>query len=583
MFSGKSSLRHRLPAGIALIVAVAVSVFGVLAYTAARRATESAAWVRLRSVSNRFAEVTRVSMAARIDLVTSIARDPRVIAFLDAKGDPGGARAALERLGPDTGLTLAVGLRDATGAERLALRRALPALPTAATDIGDSTHVTRIFERDGAMEFEVIAPVRRGNRTLGYVAQRRVIRSTPATVNTLRGLMGSTAVLLVGNRDGSFWSDLIRPVDRPFMADGDQTVERADQKWIVTTSTVPGTPWAIAVEQPYARVVAPLGKLLWIFGGLAAVVVAAGAVAGWFLSRRVTDPLVRLTAAAESIAAGQQTAEHAIAVRNDEVGRLDHAFSIMARSVEQAREQLEQQVSERTAALELAQHELIRTEKMAVLGQLASSVGHELRNPLGVMSNIVYYLTTTLTDAPPKARNHLVMLKRQVMLAEKIVSDILDFTRVKVPETREVEVAPFIDEQLQRIAVPGFIRVEREIAHDLPKVHADPVQIGQVMYNVLINAVQAMDPDGGVLTVRGKRHNGVVRIEVADQGPGIPHANRERIFEPLFTTKQRGIGLGLSVSRSLAQANGGDLSVGHQDPRGARFCLDLPVVTETRP
>jgi signal transduction histidine kinase len=101
------------------------------------------------------------------------------------------------------------------------------------------------------------------------------------------------------------------------------------------------------------------------------------------------------------------------------------------------------------------------------------------------------------------------------------------------------------------------------------------------MYNVLINAVQAMDPDGGVLTVRGTRHNGIVRIEVADQGPGIPPPNRERIFEPLFTTKQRGIGLGLSVSRSLAQANGGNLFVGTQDPPGARLCLDLPMVAET--
>ena len=107
---------------------------------------------------------------------------------------------------------------------------------------------------------------------------------------------------------------------------------------------------------------------------------------------------------------------------------------------------------------------------------------------------------------------------------------------------------------------------------------ADPVQIGQVLYNVLTNAVQAMDNMGGTLTVRGRRHNGVVRIEVADEGPGIPADSRDRVFEPLFTTKQRGIGLGLSVSRSLAQANGGDLRVGDHGPPGAVFILELPPV-----
>jgi signal transduction histidine kinase len=253
----------------------------------------------------------------------------------------------------------------------------------------------------------------------------------------------------------------------------------------------------------------------------------------------------------------------------------------MARSVEDSRARLEQLVSERTTELARAQHELIRREKLAVLGQLASSVGHELRNPLGVMANIVYYLNATLPDAPPKARHHLEMLKRQVGLAEKIVSDILDFTRVKPPDSREVEVAPFIDEQLQRVVVPSTISVECEIEGDIPPVHADPVQIGQVLYNVLTNAVQAMDGNGGVLTVRGRRHNGVVRIEVADQGPGIPADSRDQIFEPLFTTKQRGIGLGLSVSRSLAQANGGNLSVGHHGPPGALFILDLPPARPT--
>jgi signal transduction histidine kinase len=447
-------------------------------------------------------------------------------------------------------------------------------------DRPDTAQVTRLFRSDADIEYELLAPVTRRGRIVGHVVTRRVLRSNPQTVETLRGLMGSRAILLVGNSDGSLWSDLIRPVTRPAMDDGEQSIEHDGQRWLAAVTPIPESPLAIAVEFPYAGVLAPINRLLWIFGGLAALVVALGAVAGWFLSRRLTDPLLRLTSAAEALAAGQHTAEHPTVRRDDEVGRLDRAFADMARNVEQARDRLEQQVEERTAELQQAQNELIRTEKMAVLGQLASSVGHELRNPLGVMSNIVYYLNATLTDLPPKARNHLEMLKRQIVLAEKIVSDILDFTRVKPPESRDVGVAAFIEEQLQRVELPQHVRVQRDLTEDLPRVHADPVQIGQVLYNVLTNAVQAMDAGGGVLTVRGRRENGMVRIEIADQGPGIPRGERDRIFEPLFTTKQRGIGLGLSVSRSLAQANGGDLFVVDQDAPGAVFCLELPVASD---
>ena len=577
----RHSLRHRLPAGIALIVAVAVTLFGALAYAAARRATENAAWVRLQSVADRFAQITRASLASRREMVSALSRDPRIVTFLSTGSGADAARQALARLGPDTGMSVAVGLRNVAGERVLELNRVLPPLRSEALDISDSARITELFVREGVVEYEFISPVRLRERILGHVAFRRRIRSTPTTVNTLRGLMGSRAVLLIGNSDGSLWSDLIRPVERPELRGGTQTIEREGKPWLVATMPVPESPFVIAVELPRALVLAPLGALLWIFGSLAAAVVTAGAVAGWFLSRSVTDPLIRLTASAEMIAAGQQTSEHPVAQRHDEVGRLDHAFGIMARSVEESRERLELQVSERTRELEAAQHELVRSGKMAVLGQLASSVGHELRNPLGVMSNIAYYLTTTLPDLPPKAQNHLAMLKRQIVLTEKIVSDILDFTRVKPPESRDIAVAPFIEEQLQRVTFPATVLVERDIADDLPLVHADPVQIGQVMYNVLVNAVQAMESRGGRLTIRGVRCNGSVRIEVSDEGPGIPPEIRERIFEPLFTTRQRGIGLGLSVSRSLARANGGDLSVADRGAPGALFCLDLPQ-TRTR-
>ncbi|MGQ0647474.1 MAG: sensor histidine kinase [Gemmatimonadaceae bacterium] len=581
MVSSRSSLRRRLPAGIALILAIAITTFGALAYSAARRETERSVWVRLQSVADRFSQLTRPGLATRLDRVRSVAGDARVVAVLGSGAPPESAIAALSVLGPDTGGTVAVGLRDRAGTTVRSLNRTLLPAPPEGLLTPDSAYTGPLFLRGEHVEFETVAPVRRGRTLLGQVVLLRRIRSNTSTVQTLNELMGPGAVLLFGNRDGSLWSDLIRAVERPPITGDSITYARGGDTWMLRARPILDSPFSIAVELPHRAVFASMAPLLWSFGVTAAIVVAVAAVAGWLLTRRVTDPLIRLTAAAEAITAGEGGTGHAREARDDEVGRLEQAFAVMSESVQRSREDLERQVSERTAQLERTQAELIRREKMAVLGQLASSVGHELRNPLGVMANIHYYLNATLTAAPARAREHLDMLKRQIGLAEKIVSDILDFTRLKEPDARELSVADFVDEQLQRVAVPPKITVNQEIAPNLPAVRVDPVQIGQVLFNILTNAVQAMDPDGGVLTVRGVQYNGVVRIEVTDQGPGVPDDCRERVFEPLFTTKQRGIGLGLSVSRSLAEANGGNLAVGSQEQPGGIFWLDLPAVRAT--
>ena len=249
----------------------------------------------------------------------------------------------------------------------------------------------------------------------------------------------------------------------------------------------------------------------------------------------------------------------------------------MAMSVQEARESLERKVAERTRALEEARDELLRKERLASLGHLASGVGHELRNPLGVMSNVVYYLEATMPDAPARVQEYLALLRKQIQLAEKIVADLLDFARVRSPERVAVSVAPFVREQLCRVDLPERIEVAEELDPGLPPVYVDPVQVGQVFFNLLTNAVQAMDGDRGRLTVRARAMNGRVRLEVEDSGPGVPPEHHDRIFEPLFTTKAAGIGLGLSVSRSLARANDGDLSVATESRCGAVFRLDLPA------
>jgi PAS domain S-box-containing protein len=224
-----------------------------------------------------------------------------------------------------------------------------------------------------------------------------------------------------------------------------------------------------------------------------------------------------------------------------------------------------------------AQQALVRREKLAILGQLASGVGHELRNPLGVMTNALYYLDAVIADPPANVKEYLGILRNQVDLSEKIVSDLLDFARVKPPQRQAVPLGGVVDRQLEGAGPMKNITVRTDIPPAVPPAFADQVQVGQVVLNLLTNAIQAIGDRGGSIAVRAGVTNGLVRLEVSDNGHGIPAENLQRIFEPLFTTKARGMGLGLAVSRALAIANGGDITVESAEGKGSTFTLTLPV------
>ncbi len=273
--------------------------------------------------------------------------------------------------------------------------------------------------------------------------------------------------------------------------------------------------------------------------------------------------------------------------RNDELGILAKTFNGMASQVESARETLEQRVMSRTSELESAlgelhsaQESLVRREKLAMLGQLAGGVGHELRNPLGVMTNALYYLGMVLKDATPDVKEYLGILRTQIGLSEKIVGDLLDFARLKPPTRETVTVERIVKDQLDRVGPTENIVVKHDFPADLPPVRVDRIQIGQVVLNLLTNALQAMEGKAGTLTLRGRHNgNGSVKLDVIDTGVGMTREQLDKMFEPLFTTKARGIGLGLAVSRSLAEANGAVISASSEAGKGSTVSVDLPVAT----
>jgi len=246
--------------------------------------------------------------------------------------------------------------------------------------------------------------------------------------------------------------------------------------------------------------------------------------------------------------------------------------------IQQLNVTLEKRVEERTVELRLAQEQLVHKEKLAVLGQLAGGVGHELRNPLGVISNSVYYLKLVQPDANEKITKHYGMIEQEVHNATKIVSDLLDYAREISTDPKAVSVPELVEHTLSRFPVPASIQLILNSPADLPQVYADPLHVEQILGNLITNAYQSIGADGK-LTISAKQKKKMLAISVKDTGTGITPENMTKLFEPLFSTKVTGIGLGLAVSKKLAEANGGRIEVESQVGKGSIFMLYLPVVS----
>jgi signal transduction histidine kinase len=431
-----------------------------------------------------------------------------------------------------------------------------------------------LFHRNDSVVYETTAPAIDEGRVIGLVVRSRQVRLPRASAQAFGDLLGSGAALLLGNRDGSVWTDLQNLIAGPRPPETSR-YRRSDTVRLVETVPIADTPFLIAVEMPEPRVLAPIHSLARNFTLIGLLIVTLGVVLSWRVNSRITRPLTELTTAANAVASGADLPPRPMPTRRDEIGQLERSFLEMAERVRLARDHLEQQVAERTQQLQDAERALARKERLELLGQLAASVSHELRNPLGVMSNVVYYLEATRDTLPSKAAAQVKLLGRQLVAAEKIIGDTLAFSRLRPPEKAAVDLRGLIPEVVAALEVPTGIRIQVEIPDAMPTVLVDPGQIGQILTNLIVNAVQAMQGIGGVVTIRARSQGRRSRIEVEDQGPGIPAEHLSRIFEPLFTTKPRGFGLGLFVSHSLAQSNGGSLSVERAPGRGARFVLEL--------
>ena len=223
------------------------------------------------------------------------------------------------------------------------------------------------------------------------------------------------------------------------------------------------------------------------------------------------------------------------------------------------------------------QEKLIRSERLTAVGELASSVGHELRNPLNVIRNCSYLLNMHLTEKDDEeALKSLQILDKQIDIANRIVTDLMDFTRLQPPSRQHIDLSSLVNESLANALVPENVTIKSSLNGSRLSVHVDAEQIGRVFTNVICNACQAMNGQGE-LDISTAIEEPYVWVSFRDNGGGISEENMAKIFEPLFTTKPTGFGLGLAISKRLVEQNDGEITADSQVNQGAIFRIKLPL------
>ena len=242
---------------------------------------------------------------------------------------------------------------------------------------------------------------------------------------------------------------------------------------------------------------------------------------------------------------------------------------------------LEDMVEERTQDLRETQDQLVKKEKLAILGQLAGGISHELRNPLGAIKNSAYFLNIILKDKSEDVKSSLDIIDNEVTASTKIIESLLDFARPSKSIRQEIDIHAILDSVLERLSSPSNITVHRTYPDRPLLIHGDPSKFKQAIENIVINGYQAM-PQGGTLSisssiVEGKEGSGEVKILISDTGIGMTHNVLAHLFEPLFTTKAKGIGLGLSLTKTLLEMNQGSIDVESEEGKGSTFIITIPT------
>lgn len=294
-----------------------------------------------------------------------------------------------------------------------------------------------------------------------------------------------------------------------------------------------------------------------------------GMLGSLFLTRRIIFPLKKLADGTVQISKGDFTQKIDISSQ-DEIGELARSFNRMSDELLKARD-----------SMESAHKKLLHAEKLASIGRLSASIAHEIRNPLTSVKLNIQRISES-ENLEELEKEHLDICQEGIRQIEKFIKELLSFTRLSEINLTMFSLEQIINESirvLKDVIDKKKINLEKEFQNNLPKVKVDGDRMRQVFLNLIQNAVEAVDEGGRIkITLAGARFNGKsgIRVEISDNGCGIKEKDRQNIFEPFYTTKASGFGLGLANARKIVEQHNGVIRVKETQQKGACFEVFIP-------
>jgi len=398
----------------------------------------------------------------------------------------------------------------------------------------------------------------------------------------------------------TIFQDDIRISTNVLNSDGNRAVGTRIAEDVYNKVVVEGNPWTgrayvvndwyITAYEPIRNVVGDVIGILYVgileqkymdirnqaifaFVIISAIVVLFSIGLSYLLSRSISIPVHRLVVASKELSDGNLEVK-VEKTSNDEIGLLADAYNSMANALRERDEQLK----------DFTRKKFMESERLALIGQLAANVAHELNNPLqGIVTYSHLLLERNSLDDPTKQSLQKIVV--QANRSRDIIRGLLDFSRQRKPDKTLCNINNLLKEALsffENQALMHNIQVNTNFYNDLPSIIIDPSQVQRVFINMIVNAAEAMN-GSGQLSISSNHHKTSDCIEVtfSDTGSGITEENLEKIFDPFFTTKEtgHGVGLGLAISYGIIKEHGGMISVESEVGKGTTFTVRLPVTT----
>ncbi len=607
------SIQQRLPLFICLLLLVTVVIFSWTSYVGVKEAALETGRERLYTLTEQLSNMFQQSAQAIMGITRSTARQETVKKYLlsPARERDSATLQALQKLRTDS-LSVLVQLWNKDRVSVLSSGLPGVSIPVNIDSVlsmpslhHDSAAVGKMYVVRDTLYYPIIATVADDKQILGYIVSWKQVHATPQTLEQLSGLIGAQARLYFGNADGSLWTNMLKAVPAPPFAKNDtgniKEYSSNGNPVIAAMHPIGSTSWLIMVEFSKQKIFETVNRFLYTLIIIGAILVIAGILIAWLISRRITKPLHKLTAAATAITEGDYSASVEV-TRRDELGKLALAFNTMASQVRSSQYDLEEKVQERTIELEKVKEAAERANQSKT--RFLSSMSHEIRTPLNGILGFTEILSKS-SLSKEEEQEYLMHIKMAGELLSKLIGDILDLNKIEEGklnlENESFHFKEFIESslypykfQINENGIDFVMEIDRRIPDYMI---SDRHRINQLLVNLVGNSIKFTKEGQIGIKISGDKideENFMLKMKVYDTGIGIPPDKFEKIFESFTQANETigrnfgGSGLGLAIVKHLVTVMNGTIKVTSPFPSrlskgnaGSCFEIELPVKIDT--